>query len=102
MNWALVISKWVVAFAFGSFATYAGKQASNYYNSEEFNRKMELELATLNPYLEGLDDQKVKEIKTELINVFFGNNVAHSSNDLNKKNQNEPFRNCNAATIDKN
>lgn len=55
-------------------ATYASKESSKHRLLENANRKAELELASINPFIEILDETKKQEIKAKLVEKYFGNN----------------------------
>ncbi|RJE48910.1 MULTISPECIES: hypothetical protein [unclassified Dehalobacter] len=91
-NWVVTGTKWFVAAAFASIATYSGKQAGSNHKSEKYYRKLELELASLDPYLLTLEKEQQQEIKQELAKKIFGNNdffVEEGKNSIdNDKNHN--------------
>lgn len=55
-------------------ATYASRESSKHRRLENSNRKSELELAAINPFIEILDESKKQEIKEKLVEKYFGNN----------------------------
>ncbi len=55
-------------------ATYASKESNKHRVLENSNRKLELELAAINPFIETLNETKKQEIKEKLVEKFFGNN----------------------------
>lgn len=72
MEWTTLLSR-VVLSGFGlTLFTYCAKQSSNYRIEERRNRKIELELASLDPYLKDLEDKQQKEVKQSLVNKYFG------------------------------
>lgn len=52
-------------------AQYAASQSSKHREQELLNRKMELDLAAINPFIEIFDESKKKEIKEKLIDRYF-------------------------------
>ncbi len=66
-------------------ATYASKESSKHRKLENYNRKTELELASLSPFIEKLDDEKKQSIKQKLVDKYFGNNLIIDENDTNSK-----------------
>lgn len=70
-----------VATTFGIFAAYAALQADKHEKTERKNRKLELELASISPYIHGLPDDQRNEIKKEIALRLFG----HSFDQENKK-----------------
>ncbi|CAN7204663.1 hypothetical protein LJR153_000600 [Paenibacillus sp. LjRoot153] len=71
------------ALSVGTLVAYAARQASLHGQSENANRKMELELAAIGPFLAGFPDKEIQEIKRELVKSFFG------KEDLSSKNNEE-------------
>lgn len=79
MEWTTLISR-IVLSGFGlTLFTYCAKQASNYRNEERRNRKIELELASLDPYLKDLEENQQKDVKQSLVNKYFGVELSKSS-----------------------
>lgn len=75
----------IVAVAILSYpATYAARESSKHRKLENKNRRTELELATLNPYIELLPEEKKREIKEKLVEKYFGN-----QEDLSESNKKE-------------
>ncbi|TYB30731.1 MAG: hypothetical protein FXF47_07730 [Candidatus Mcinerneyibacterium aminivorans] len=71
-NWPAFFARLIVVSAFGSLSAYSAKQASKSLESERYNRKMELELASIDPYLSILPEEKQHEIKEDLVHNLFG------------------------------
>lgn len=57
---------------FGIFAGYSARQASRHSEIERYNRRMELEIASIEPYLENLPPEKQIEIKEDFAKKVFG------------------------------
>jgi hypothetical protein len=55
-------------------ATYAAQESSKHRRQENYNRKIELELASINPFIEILEEPKKQIIKEKLVDKYFGNN----------------------------
>lgn len=53
-------------------AIYASRESNKHRNLETINRKLELELASLGPFIELLPEEKKIEIKGELVGKYFG------------------------------
>lgn len=68
-------------------ATYTAKEAAKHRRLENANRKSELDLASINAFIEILPDQKKQEIKEKLVDKFFGNRDAEE--DLKRANEDE-------------
>lgn len=71
-DWTTLTSRIVLTGIGLTLFTYCAKQASIHRNEERRNRKIELELASLDPYLKDLDTQKQKEVKQQLVGKYFG------------------------------
>lgn len=61
-----------VALAFGILAAYAALQGERHEKSERADRKMELELAAISPYLQDLPEPERIKLKIELAQKLFG------------------------------
>lgn len=55
-------------------AVYASRESSRHRNLETQNRKLELELASIGPFIELLPEDKKQIIKESLVSKYFGNN----------------------------
>ena len=53
-------------------AVYAARESSRHRNLETQNRNLELELASIGPFIELLPDDKKQSIKEGLVNKYFG------------------------------
>jgi hypothetical protein len=71
-RWGVFGARAFVAITFGIAAAWAAREAEKHQNSERRNRKMELELASISPYLALLPEQTQFEVKKELAQRFFG------------------------------
>ncbi len=71
-DWKLAIFRLMAALILVIPATYAAKESSKHRALENHNRKAELELASLDPYLEKLPEEKRHQIKESLTEKFFG------------------------------
>lgn len=69
---------WLALFRLGAAlslvvpAAYAARESSRHRTLENKNRRAELELASIDAYLESLPDERRTEIKAELTDKFFG------------------------------
>ncbi|MGE6541101.1 hypothetical protein [Bacillus luti] len=72
MTWTTLVSRIVLTGVGLTLFTYGAKQATNHRNEERRNRKIELELASLDPYLKDLDTEEQKKVKHDLVNKYFG------------------------------
>jgi hypothetical protein len=57
-------------------AIYAARESSKHRNLETINRNIELELASIGPFIELLSEDKKEKIKEELVNKYFGNQTS--------------------------
>ena len=73
-NWTKSLIRLVAAAALSYPATYAARESSKHRKLETINRNAELELASINPFIEGLADDKKQMIKEKLVEKYFGNN----------------------------
>jgi hypothetical protein len=53
-------------------AVYAARESSRHRNLETQNRNLELELASIGPFIELLPEDKKQSIKEGLVNKYFG------------------------------
>lgn len=66
------VFKYIVSAILMGAATYTGRQASNLRKDEVYYRKQELELASIDVYLENMNSDNKEEIKKELSSKLFG------------------------------
>lgn len=83
-DWTKSLIRILAAAALSYPATYAARESSKHRRLEILNRKAELELAAINPFIELLPENKKQEIKEKLVEKYFGN---HSTNIDNPDNQ---------------
>ena len=82
----IAILKYIVSFILMGASGYTGKQASNARKDELYCRKQQLELASIDVYLESVDETIRKEIKRDLSSKIFGqaqNTYKNKNNDTN-------------------
>lgn len=72
MEWTTLISRIVLSGLGLTLFTYCAKQAGSYRSEERRNRKIELELASLDPYLKDLEEPEQKRVKENLVTKYFG------------------------------
>lgn len=70
--WTTLVSRFVITGIGLTLFTYCSKQATNHRTVEQHNRKMELELASLEPYLKDFDQEEQIKVKQNLVNKYFG------------------------------
>jgi hypothetical protein len=73
-NWKVAIVRIVAFSALLYPATYAARESGKHRRLENLNRKYELDLASINPFIEILPEEKKQEIKEKMVEKFFGNN----------------------------
>ncbi|MGK9475368.1 hypothetical protein [Melioribacter sp. OK-1-Me] len=56
-------------------AQYAANQSKIHRDQEIYNKKMELDLAAINPFIELFDEKKKQEIKEKLVEKYFSPNT---------------------------
>lgn len=85
-DWIKSIIRIIAAAALSYPATYAAKESSKHRRLENLNRKLELELASLTPFIEMLPEDKKRDIKVNLVEKYFGNHIEfQKENDVNKE-----------------
>ena len=72
VKWSAFGARIFVAMAFGILSAYAALQADKHQRAERKNRKTELELASISPYLHDLPIVQQHKIKEELAMRLFG------------------------------
>lgn len=83
-DWIKSVIRIVAAAALSYPATYAARESSKHRKLENINRKLELELASLSPFIEILPEDKKRDIKSKLVEKYFGNHY-EISNDKEDK-----------------
>lgn len=74
-DWVKSAIRLVAAAALSYPATYAARESSKHRKLETLNRNAELELASINPFIENLSDDKKQIIKERLAGKYFGNSM---------------------------
>lgn len=72
MEWTDLISRLVLTGTGITLFTYCAKQSTYHRIEERRNRKNELELASLDPYLKDMEEPDQKKVKESLVNKYFG------------------------------
>jgi hypothetical protein len=75
-----------LSITFGIFAAYAGKQASRFFDMEQKNRKLALELEALGPFIEPLEKADRDKFRVQIGDRSFGVPDAES----NKPKEDDP------------
>lgn len=74
-DWHISLIRILATIIFIYPAQYAARESSEHRRLENIYRKMELDLATINPFIELLDEQTKKQIKEKLVDRYFNINV---------------------------
>lgn len=80
-DWRMAVFRLTAALILIVPATYAAKESSRHRANEAHNRRAELELASLDPFLEKLPVEKRHEIKEKLTGKFFGQEDSSKGDD---------------------
>ena len=83
-DWTKSLIRILAAAALSYPATYAARESSKHRKLEVLNRKAELELTAINPFIELLPEPKKQAIKEKLVEKYFGNS-GNLMNDLDNK-----------------
>lgn len=75
-DWKLSLFRLGAALVLAIPATYAASESSKHRNAEYRNRQAELELASIDPFLEKMPDETKNELKAKLTEKFFGSRHA--------------------------
>lgn len=71
-DWRIVLFRIMTIFTLAVPAIYAARESEKHRNSEHKYRKMELELASIDPYLESLPDEEKVKLKASFAERVFG------------------------------
>lgn len=77
----LAVFRFAVGFAFLVPGVYAARESTRHRRAEARNRKTELELASIDSYLDSLDKPERDKIKSELAAKYFGGEEAFVAED---------------------
>ncbi len=80
-DWRLALFRIGAALALAIPATYAARESNKHRQRENYNRQAELELASLDPFLEKLPKEVQDKIKGELTTKFFGLNLQENDSE---------------------
>lgn len=80
-SWQIALFRLFIAIILLVPAGYSAQQSSMHRKNEIYNRKMELELTSIGPYLELLPKEKQDAIKEKFTEKFFGQEVKADSED---------------------
>ena len=71
-SWQMAAFRFASVLTFLLPAAYCARESNIHRQNEHRNRRLELELASVAPFLEGLDKPKVDEIRERLAGAYFG------------------------------
>ncbi|SEB49789.1 hypothetical protein SAMN04489761_1054 [Tenacibaculum sp. MAR_2009_124] len=74
-DWTKSLIRIIAAAALSYPATYASRESSKHRKLENFNRKLELELASIESFIEILPEEKKQGIKEKLAEKYFGSTL---------------------------
>ena len=80
-DWKKSLLRIIAAAALSYPATYASKESNKHRKLENINRTAELELASVDAFIEMLDNNKKQAIKEKLVEKYFGNEKADTFKD---------------------
>lgn len=72
IKWELALIRIAAAAVLSYPATYCSRESAKHRKLENLNRRIELELASINPFIEFLEEDKQNEIKENLVSKYFG------------------------------
>jgi hypothetical protein len=75
-----LVTRIFLSITFGIFAAYAGKQASRFFEMEQRNRKLALELEALGPFIEPLEKADRDKFRVQIGDRSFGVSDYEKSN----------------------
>ncbi|MFB5088558.1 hypothetical protein PGC35_15350 [Psychrobacillus sp. PGGUH221] len=82
LDWPSLVARFIVTTALGSFTAYAARQVTKNEAQEKYNRQMEVELKTLNPYIASFSEEDQIKLKEQFFPHIFGRaEVNKTSND---------------------
>ncbi|GEO27648.1 hypothetical protein AAC03nite_34330 [Alicyclobacillus acidoterrestris] len=70
-NWAELSGRLVVTAAIAALAGYAAKQSSSHFKNAQYNRRMQLIMSSIDPYLQSLEPDARQKIKESLAEPLF-------------------------------
>lgn len=74
-SWEVALFRVVVALTLLAPAFYCARESTRHRRTENRNRRIELELASINPYLESLTEEKARSVIESLAPQYFGKEV---------------------------
>lgn len=83
-DWTKSLIRLIAAAALSYPATYASRESSKHRKLESTNRRLELELASIEPFIELLPADKKEEVKERLAERYFGNDEPNDNPNQNE------------------
>lgn len=77
-DWSMALFRVITAAIFAVPGIYCAMESNKHRKIEQENRRLELELASISPFLEKIDDKDAETILKELAPKYFGNHVANN------------------------
>ncbi|MBK8853218.1 MAG: hypothetical protein IPN10_03705 [Saprospiraceae bacterium] len=74
-DWVKSVLRIIAAAVLSYPATYASRESAKHRKLENFNRKLELELSSIDAFIELLPDEKKQVIKEKLAEKYFGSTI---------------------------
>jgi len=72
-SWEVAVFRVLVVATFLAPALYCARESGKHREEEHRNRRIELELASIEPYLDKLPEEKAQQIIEQLASQYFGN-----------------------------
>ena len=82
-DWKLAVFRILTTLILAIPALYSARESSRHRTMEQKYRKMQLELASIDPYLESLEKPKQEKLKEELAKSFFGQPLEQNKDTTN-------------------
>ena len=76
ISWAAIGARFFAAASFALFAAYSMRQADKHREQERWSRRLELVLASMNPYLAELPESRQAELRESIAKVVFSPHTA--------------------------
>jgi hypothetical protein len=73
VDWKLAIVRILFAFVVASVTVYTGRESARHRTNADHARRTELELASLGPYIDGLEPAQKNALRAKLAERYFGN-----------------------------
>jgi hypothetical protein len=84
-SWQMALFRCLMALTCGLPGVYCAIESNRHRNVEQRNRRIELELASLNPFLANLKDEEQEKIVARLSDHYFGREPAPEKEEVLSK-----------------